>query len=408
MDLTVAVIKKGNQKGFIDEILNTLSSHQDIEIIYTGSPEDLTSSASNNVKTLNLFSENKAYLKNQVINQSTKNNILWLSTENTIDEDFMEEVFEVIEENNDKNTIFYPNETVIDIFKNETVKNYRDLNGIEIEILQQLNIENLLPEYGVITPKNIFETYGYFDEDFEDYEFYRFISLNIKNLSLKLMEFSFITKHILDTFIDTSYHSKNLRDLLNIYDWKTEIFPNLNWKNEKVALATAYTIIAEKLSSYIDYYNASEFYKKSLLTFHNQYSLEGLINSYIKMGEFEKARYMLEKQGMEKEKQQEFLSNINSLEELIEKLEESINQGHLEDVMNALPDVISVYDGAPVYNILGAIQFITKDYENSFKSFYKAVTINPLKQEYKENLIDVSQIVGKVEKSKKLLKRLLS
>ncbi|EDP73747.1 hypothetical protein [Hydrogenivirga sp. 128-5-R1-1] len=408
MKVSVCILE--DSKGFLQETLENIEGNEEYinEIIYSGNTEDLSGIDTDyDIKCLNINSENKAFLRNKLLENANNEYILWLKTGSILEEDTFEEYEEILEEFPDVD-IIYPNEILIDLNNEENIKNFKDWYKNELELLQGLTLEKYLPEFGVLTKKSIFEKFGKFDEEFEDYEFYRFLSLNLKNITLKLSEFSFTTNKITKTFIDTSFHSKNLRDLLKIYSMENELFPELNWKNEKIAKATAFSITAGKLKEYFDYYNAAEFYKKALLTFHNQYSLKELIDTYMKMGEFEKAKYMLEEQGLKEKEILEYEEKIQNIEDIIDNLESAVKEGKIKEVLSAVPDVLQFYEGAPIYNILGVIHYIGKDMEGAFKFFYKAITMNPLNDDYRQNLFDIAKLLNKEEKVNKLIQRLLS
>ncbi len=391
MELSVGIL---NQAGRIDEKLKQFLSENASSIKDVIYAKDLTDS------------ENKAFQRNKILERVDSDYILWVSDVSVPDEDFLEEMLETLEEYPDADVI-YPNEVLIDLNNQENVRNFKDFYGEEKELLQGLAFEKYLPEFGVITKKEIFSKFGTFDEEFEDYEFYRFLAFNIKNLRLKHSELSFITNKIAKTFIDTSFHSKTVRDILKTYDWKKDIFPLLNWENEKVAKSTANTIAGDMVSQYYDFYNASNFYREAVLAFHNQHSLKKLIDTFIQMGFFDKARYLLEKQGMSEEDVKEYEEKISNFEKIVKNLEEAVKEGKYEDVLRAIVDVSSVYEGAPIYNILGVVHFIGKDYEGAYRFLYKATTMNPMREEYVENLFEVARLLNKEENVKGLLNRLV-
>ncbi len=408
MNISVCIIE--SNKNLLNETIQGLEKNKEYinEVLYSGNESLLENINTNiNIKCLNLESDNKAFIRNKLLDEAKGDYILWLKTGSKLEEDSIEEYTEILKEFPEVD-IIYPNEIVIDLNNEENVKNFKDWYKNELELLRGLTFEKYLPEFGVLTKKSLFEKLGKFDEEFEDYEFYRFLSLNIKNITLKLSEFSFVTNKITQTFIDTSFHSKNLRDILKIYNWEKELFPELNWENKKIAKATAFSIIADKLKEYIDYYNATEFYKKALLTFHNQYSLKELIDTYIKMGEFEKAKYMLEEQGLKEEEVLEYEEKIQNIENIIDNLENAVKEGKVKEVLSTISDILQFYEGAPIYNILGVIHYIGKDIEGAFKYLYKAVTMNPLNEDYKQNLFDIAKLLNKEEKANKLILRLLT
>ncbi len=403
--ITVCIIHQSSEN--LKETLGSLKGNENFikDIIYTGKVQN---KYERDIRFLELNTENRACLRNICIREAKGEYILWLSDTSYIEETTLEEYDQILREFKDVD-IIYPNEIIIDLYGEEKIKNYKDWYQNESELIQGLTLEEFIPQWGVLTKKEIFDRIGLFDEDFEDYEFYRFLAFNLKKIKLKHSDESFTTNRITESFIDTSFRSKTLRDFVGIYDWKKEIFPLLNWeKNEKLALGTAYTTIGEKLERYYDLLNASDYYKRSILSFHNQYSLKKLIDVYISMGEFDKALYFTKKQGLKDEEIKKYTAFINDLKKLVQELENFVKKGKIKDLLSSINDIVSVYEGAPIYNILGVVHFILEDYENSFRFLTKAVTMNPEKEEYVENLFEVGKIINKESKIQSLLNRLKS
>ncbi len=400
--ITVCIIGKNIRKTVETLLENDLS---DIDQIITTTDFPLETDIP--VEVINAETENKSEIKNKMIKISKGDYILWLSENTELEDSTVEELVEVVEDFPDAD-IIYPNEILI-IGKEEDVKTFTDWYSNEKSLIQSLTLENYLPEWGVITKKEMFLKLGMFDENFEDYEFYDFIYKNLKNLKLKNSDLSFVTNRITESFIDTSYRSKTLRDILGIYDWKKEIFPSLSWdKNEKLAFGTAYTIIGDKLYNYYDLYNASDYYRKSLLSYHNQISLKKLINTLVQMGLFDKALELTtKKQGLSQKEVDEVSQRIKQFKELVLKLEKAVEEGKAGDILVSINDIVSIYSGAPIYNILGVIYALKGELENSYRFFYKALTMNPLDEDILKNLIDIAERLGRKDKVKGLINRLL-
>ncbi len=378
------------------------------EIFYTGSSEDIKDlSASLSITPLDLDTDNKAYIKNTAISKASGEYILWLSTNSVLEDTTLEELLETVEENPDADFI-YPNEVMVQNGE-EIVRNFDDLYKREKLILHNLSIEDNLPEYGVLFKKEKILELGGFDEEFEDFDLYRLIYDNLSDLRLKHSDLSFVEYHITQDFIDTSFRSKALRDVIYKYNWKTDIFPYLSWEEEEnSALATAYTFIGDRLARYHDFLNASELYRKALLTFHNRLSLQSLINAYINMGLFEEAKALASSsQGLNQGEIKNLLEKIKNVEQFVKSLEDSIKEGKTGEVLLASKDIISFYQGAPIYNLFGVVYYLMNDLETAYKFFYKAVIINPLEQDIIKNLVDVAKQINKEEKVKNLIFRIV-
>ncbi len=376
------------QKSNIEKVLASLEENKEYisEIIYTGSVQQ------DGIISLGIESTNEALHRNACIQKAKEEYIVWLTPYIELEDETLEEFADILVE--EEIDIIYPNEVLI-LDEEETIKNFDDWNEKENELIQALTLEKYLPNWGIVTKKSLFEDKK-FEEEYNDYCLYAFIYKNIKDISLKLSDLSFINHYISDTFIDTSYRSKLVRDIIKIYDLQ-EIFKNLDWHKEHIAQATAYTMIGDVLFEYTDYYNASRFYRNALMSFHNQNSLEKLIESYYQMGLFDEARQMATTQDLQKEKEKYYIEIINKTKELIEQIENAIEEGKAADVLLAAQDIISFYKGAPIYNILGVIYFIKKELESAYRFFYKAAIMNPLDKDILSNLAQIAKELNKEE-----------
>ncbi|MCX7737852.1 MAG: hypothetical protein N2Z80_00320 [Hydrogenothermaceae bacterium] len=73
----------------------------------------------------------------------------------------------------------------------------------------------------------------------------------------------------------------------------------------------------------------------------------------------------------------------------------------------AMNDVYEVYQGTPILNIIGVVEYFLGNLDNAYNSFYKAVTMNPIDEDILQNLVDVAKQLKREEKVKGLMNRLL-
>lgn len=410
MKITLGIIKTDQSCKYHDELISSINDNIEHigEIVYTGSREEIDFDDDIQIKCLNMSTTNKAVQRNAVLENSSFEYILWISNSCELDFDFISEVLEVAHEFPDAN-ILYPNQVVVEIDGNESIIKYDDYYGRSFETVSTLRIDKVLPEYGVLTKKEIFEKFGNFDENFEDFEFYDFIFRNIKNLQMKQSKFSFVINRITDDFIDTSFHSKSIRENIKRYDLR-ELFPLLGWqKNEDLAMSTANYIIGDVLAEYYDLLNASDFLRKSSILFYNKISIQKLVEVYYKMGLFDEALNLLkEEHSFQAEELEESISKINQVRNLIENVEKAVFEGKVLEILNLVNDIYSVYQGAPVYNIIGVIEHMLGNKEKAFRFFYKAATLNPIADDIVQNLIDTAKETGNEEKVKNLFNRIVN
>ncbi len=390
-----------------EELINSLNENAEFigNVYVSGKEREEYESLDINKKFLNLDSSNKAFLRNKLLEASEARYVMYISESSVLDDDTLEELFSALEEREDAN-IVYPNE-VIFWGEEETVRNFDEYAGRELELLQSLAMEDMLPEWGAIIDAEFLKEKGGFDERFADYEFYDFIYKNIKDIKLKWAEFAFVNTVLTDSFIDTSYRSLVIREIINIYDWKKELFPLLNWeKDENVAFATANTLIGDRLAFYVDFLNASEFYRRSLFCFHNTVSLGKLFDAYLLMGRFDDA-FALLVDGFSEEEKKEREERLQNVKKIVSGLEEAVEKGELEEVIAVMNEVAGYYRGAPIHNIMGVIAYLTGDFNGAYRFFYKAVTMNPLERDYLLNLTDMAKKLGKEDEVVGLIDRLV-
>lgn len=390
-----------------DEVIEGIQDNVDYfdQIIYTGSSK-FFEGTDIEADCLDLKTDNKAVMRNAILEKAENDYIMWISDTTVLEFDMIPEMMENFENYPDAD-IVYPNITIVDKEGNEKIKVLENLYGREKNILMSLKPEEHFPEYGIITKKDIIQKLGGFDEEFKDYDFYNFLYQNIENLKLKLSEFNYVIVHYLEPFIDTSHHSYALRKAIKKYPLQM-FFPKLNWENENTAIATSYTAIGDVLSNYLDLFNASEFYRQAALSLHNKLSLSKLANTYYNMGLFEEAKKIASTdQGFTEEEIENFLYTVEKTQELLNAIEKSIEERRIEGVLTMINDIALFYSGAPLYNILGAIEFYGGNIENAYKFFYKAATINPIDDNIIYNLTDVANKLNKQEEVKGLFKRVL-
>lgn len=380
-----------NDKNF--NLDNLPKSDKSFEIIYSNKTDK------KDIISLNLENIDETVFRNICLKKASNSYILWLNQDIEIEDELLEEYDEIIEETDAD--IIYPNEILVN--KNgENIKKYRDWYKNEKELLGTLDLTNYLPKWGVATKK---EKIKEFEKKYGNESFYAWIYKNLINLSLKLSEESFITIYNKGKEEDLTYKSILLRDIIKEYNLK-DIFQNLNWKKENIALATAYTIIGDKLYSFKDYYNASNFYRQALISFHNQETLKRLIDTYYQMGLFDEAKKMIETQDLVDELKKDYIFKIEKTKEMINELEKQVQLKNLDKILKAKEDIFLVYRGAPIQNIYGVIMFEKGDLKNSYRYFYKAATMNPLDNDIINNLIGLAKILNREEEVINLIDRL--
>ncbi|TCK06636.1 tetratricopeptide repeat protein [Phorcysia thermohydrogeniphila] len=390
-----------------EEFLEAINENADFihEVIFSGEESDVELDCP--VKFLGLKGEPKGKIRNALVESANSENLLFVSSSTILEEDAIEELLE--ERESTGADIVFPN-IIFHVGGKEEVKNFEQPFEKELNLVASLSIEDYVPEWGILTSKSVVEKGKGFDSSLGDYDFYDFLYRNIRWLKVRLAELTYVTQKIEDSFIDTSWRSYVLRKrVLQDFDWEKELFPFLSWHEKpEAAEATALTIIGNKLSNYYDFFNATDFYRRALLKFHNQESLRCLINALKTMGLFEEAKELLSpEQGVSEETISSEKQLIENIESIIKELEKAVEDGKVYEVITAIQDVVSVYEGAPIYNILGVLSWIQKKEEEAYRFFFKAVTINPINQDYLFNLASVAKRLKREEEVKKLIQILV-
>ncbi len=395
MRFSVALIKNGDHHPSLVSSLQT--QNEFVEELYTTFDTDSIPSPAPTQHSL-------AHKLNHTITNAKSAYVLFLNGDIQLEEETLEEFAEVVEEYPDAD-IIYPNEVFI-AGEEEQIKNYDDWYQKEQLLLPSLAIEDYLPQWAVLVKKETIQKLGGFDPSYGEYTWYAFIYKNLGKLRLKLSDLSFVNHYLSQTFVDTSFRSLLVRNIVAMHS-PQEIFTSLDWSNEPVALATTYTLIGDRLAAYYDYFNAAKYYRNALMAFHNQESLKKLLQSYYQMGLFEEIRNLLHTQEPSSTLEEEYSHKIEKTSKLIKELEKAVQEGKGQQVLGAAQDIAQFYQGAPFYNILGALHFIKGDIKNAYLFFYKAVTMNPLDNDIIQNLIDLAKQLHKEDEVIGLMTRLI-
>ncbi len=400
----VSVLVTGKPSEELVESL-FLNAESVLEVI-TPSPSSEESS-SLPVKSVETGKLKGGALLNALVKEASSDYLLIVKPTVSFEEEFIQELLEEFEEN--PADAVFPN-IILRSRSGEEVKNYQQVYGREVSLVASLSLEDWIPGEVILFKKEALERGALFDEDLWDYEIYDFLYRNLRWIKLRLAELSYATYSLADSFIDTAWRSYALRKrVLKEYDWKRELFPFLSWdERPEVAEATALTLIGKRLASYFDYLNASDYLRRALLRFHNQESLRELIEVLVNMGLFKEAKELLSPvQGMEDGKIEAKKERIEKLESLIEELEKAVGEGKLEEVLAVASEVIQVYQGAPIHNLLGFIYWVGERREEAYRFFYKAVTMNPVDRDYLYNLASAAKELGREEEVEKLVRILV-
>ncbi|MRI83777.1 MAG: hypothetical protein C6I00_05080 [Nitratiruptor sp.] len=396
---TICILPSPSQtvhEHFIDGL--QANRHHIDQILYAGSTSPIEGAIPCPVE-----GSNEARMRNELMSRAKAPYLLWLTPETILEEDTLDEYLHLLQEHPDTDLI-YPNEIFHDA-NGERVRNYTDWSNQEEALLQSLTIEKYLPKWGVAQRLENIKELGGFEERYGPQSFYGFVYKHLPQLSLRRSDLAFVHNYERTTFTDTSYHSRLLRDIVEIYPL-TQLFASLNWQEEAIARATAYTLIAQKLMDYLDYFNASEFLRQALMSFHNQESVQHLIQSYLMMGLFEEALQIVDSQGLEAQKAQEWRERIEEIKGFVAHVETSIQGGLLQELLAKAQEILDYYGGAPIYNAYGVIHHLLGNEEEAYRFFYKGATIAPIDNDILENLAQVAKRLHKEEEVIGLLERI--
>ncbi|MRJ02186.1 MAG: hypothetical protein GXO19_03955 [Epsilonproteobacteria bacterium] len=341
---------------------------------------------------------NTARVANEMVERASHDYLIWLHDGVGIDGELLEEYRELLEEG--EVDLIYPN-----LIIGGRSKNFSDWSDKKIELLQSFRLEEEIPPTAFCTKKRAFTD---FDESMEEYTFYNFLYRNIKRVSLRLSDLSFAELPELPTPMDLSFNSKTLRSILPLYNFQEELFYHLDWKREEVAYATAYTLVGNRLMEYHDYYNASLFYKKALLFFHNQESLKNLLYSYYQMGLFSEMVKMVDREPVQEELKERFTEKLFHTESLLKWLEPRVQGEKAEELDDRLiRDILDTYDGAPIHNLIAAYYIYRGELEKGYLHLFQAAMRNPIDRQILENIAPLAQHLQRTHEVSGLYDRLL-
>jgi len=202
--------------------------------------------------------------------------------------------------------------------------------------------------------------------------------------------------------LDRSHESLLLRQMVARYGLK-KLFQKLDWKNEKVAKATALTILGEKLREYGDLYNATSYFLLALEQFHNQRTLQELIVTLLQMGRFEDAKKQIHSLEHDQKRYLDLLAYLKEQVDRMEKIAQEASIKEQEEILKILQ-----LDSAPLYNAAGVLLYHLRNLEGAYGYFKKALLYNPIDQDIVDNTKHIAQILGREKEIKELLKRIFN
>ncbi len=343
--------------------------------------------------------KNEADFRNEAAKALNNPYILFLKAGGDIDTDSIEEIAECALEF--EPDIVYSN-MIVKNGDSSKIENLTDWESREAELIQSLDLSMYVPKWGTAIKKELMLKRP-FDPELGPETFYEFVYLHLNSVSLKLCETSFF--EVSEEKKDPTFYALLLKRIRTKYGLR-ELFGKLNWENEPVALATAYTLLGDKLFEKKIYKSGAEYYKKALLSFHNQESLKKLIVSLIYTGEFSKAKNLCEKKVTDPATKENLEFHIQKSSQLVTELEKAAMNGEFENILQAAPQILEYFDGAPVQNVLGVSSYHLKDPRNAFDRFYKAAYMNPANNDIIENLMDTAAVISKTPEATAMLRRI--
>jgi len=316
---------------------------------------------------------------NQMLAHASHHTI-WFQGSSNPDEELFEEYAHILQ--HASFDLIYPN-----YITKKGIKNFHNWENKNLELLQTFNIEKEIPHWGIY-----YKNDSFLDPQMDSFAFYDKLYCNITNLRITLADTIFVEEQMRE-FSDKSYKSKTLRKIIEIYDFQKELFTHLDWKREKIAQATAYTLIGNLLFELKDYFNASVHFHQALNIFHNRLSAQNLIRSYIQMGLFNDAKNLVKTQ-LDKD-QEVWLEQIENFHTLIYQLEKKVQNNQIEELQKIKKDLFNIYDGALLYNIYGVIEFHMQNYTDAYNNFYNAAYRNPIDPDILQNIAMAAKKINK-------------
>jgi len=274
---SICIPTYNREEFLIDTIQSALYQnyeHFELLVIDDGSTDN-TSKLISSIKDPRLRYIKKSHTgapdtRNRAIKEAIGDFIIWLDSDDVLMPDTIANYTLSISDYPDVD-VFYGDLIIIDSFGNyRRDLKYPDYYEQNDALLSRLLIGNSIPNPGTLIRKSVYQTCGKYSLRFKrahDYEFWTRVAQQIKfkHVGATVCKWRWHDSNMSSGSVqfDTSYDIQIKKALLKSHSLR-ELFPQLNWNEEKESIETAYFVIGNSFSQLKGYQEAIEYYEKCL------------------------------------------------------------------------------------------------------------------------------------------------
>jgi glycosyltransferase involved in cell wall biosynthesis len=397
----------------IQSALNQKYKNFEILIVDDGSTDNTEEIVkrfdSHKIRYIKKENEGRPKTRNKLIQEAIGDYILWLDDDDLLPVDLLSEYSKILQK-----------DPAIDII-NGNLQMFDSTSGEKIQLLVPIDysqnkkyiLSNLVSGKGItfggsLMKKNILEIYNGFNEEYlraQDNELWSRICIKTKFYKTNSTVYHYRVHNgcvSFANFVDTSYESKTIRQILSSYSPEM-IFPNNNYDEGFLSAAKA-------LYQFRDYYNAYMTLKKSGAAISEKI-LELLFNCQVGMGNLTEAERVLEL-GEKNKINKDFILDLNNKLTIYRNIKGEINQLITEKDYVGLKNLIQEFVKKVGYNFdaaftAGSVHLILGDKPQAFDYFRTALIFNPNDEQSFNTCLGLSSSEKEKEELLSMRRRLL-
>lgn len=297
-----------NRAGYIKEaVLSALNQTYppfEIVIVDDGSTDDtedvVKTIRSDRIRYIKKEHSGGPQARNRAIAEAGGEFILWLDSDDVLLPNTLD-LYRSMVQKVPVADVYYGNLQVTDenLAPGQDLK-YEDWYNRNNELVAALFMSNCVPNPGTLVRRSCYERFGLYDNAFKrahDYAFWCQISQNavFKHIGSTVCKWRWHKSNMSSgsVDIDFSYDARIARNMLERHTIR-ELFPGLDWADEKQCLITAFMLIGNLFLTRNDFKSAIEYYAKSLAVGKTDTGFNNLGVAYLKMQRYAEAKTAFE------------------------------------------------------------------------------------------------------------------